>query len=164
MEVFYLFIYSPSLLFSPLSLFSLSSFPLLLFPLLFSMYLLAHIRIAEIDILESISNPMSQMYLSLPPTPSSLPLPLPRLSLSPLPLFICIHFRYGTYHFGSCCGGDCNNANGSMYDTHVDLSQGYHIYAVEWTPTAMTWYSLFLSLSPFSPPPLLPPSLLYKLT
>lgn len=61
---------------------------------------------AEIDILESISNPMSQIY--------------------------------GTYHFGAYCNN--NIANGSMYDTHVDLSQSYHTYAVEWNQTSITWF------------------------
>jgi hypothetical protein len=69
------------------------------------------------------------------------PLLLPLLLI----LFCCIALRYGTYHFGSCCG--CNSANGSMYDTGVDLSQDYHTYAVEWFPDSMTWYSPLSSLS-----------------
>jgi beta-glucanase (GH16 family) len=61
---------------------------------------------AEIDIMESISKPISQIY--------------------------------GTYHFGACCG--CNTGNGSMYDSHIDLSKSFHTYAVEWNKTSVTWF------------------------
>ncbi|OQR96595.1 phenylalanyl-tRNA synthetase beta chain [Thraustotheca clavata] len=51
---------------------------------------------------------------------------------------------YGNYHFGQTCNADmhskanvCGKTGGS---TQVNLNDDYHLYAVEWTPTSISWY------------------------
>jgi Glycosyl hydrolases family 16 len=72
--------------------------------------------------------------------------------------------RYGTYHYGECCG--CDTANGTPTTADEDLSESFHIYAIEWRPENITWYSPSPSLSsplpPLPSPSILPPSLLSR--
>ena len=47
--------------------------------------------------------------------------------------------RYGSFHYGSCCG--CDNVLGSIYNSSTPISDDYHVFAVEWSGSNVTWYA-----------------------
>jgi beta-glucanase (GH16 family) len=49
---------------------------------------------------------------------------------------------YGTVHLNSCnCYGVTNEQNdNNWHNTGIDLTAGFHTYAMLWTATAITWY------------------------
>lgn len=45
---------------------------------------------------------------------------------------------YGTLHFAG--GWPDNRQTGGSYTPGIDLSEAFHVYALEWEPTVMRWY------------------------
>lgn len=45
---------------------------------------------------------------------------------------------HGTVHFGGAWPN--NTSNGRSFAPGVDLSDGFHLYAIEWEPDRITWY------------------------
>lgn len=62
--------------------------------------------------------------------------------------FIMMYFRHGNFHFSKCCG--CANVEGGIYNHTSSVSSDYHIFAVEWSPSNITWYTSCLILFPYS--------------